>query len=181
MFVIVVSLGKYMKVNLKIFLILATVLLMLSCGSKVFIFKEYDVLLKSNILQKHQMKKDELVKFRVSGDVKFVDNFEKIYTKFYSKVIFKDKKYKSYNFECHLTSESMHDYTFGGNDPIYFLDKKIKMTKLYDSENVLSHVFYENERKTKDGFVRFSCYTKDSIDLNFLLQRFNEIEIIEKQ
>ncbi len=164
----------------KIILFLVSVFLLMGCGSKEFLFKEYDILLKSDIKEKHRFKKEKYVVFKQSHIVVEMDYDDIFKNKYYSKVSFSDKKYKSYNFECHLSSGSIHGYTLGGNDPIYFLDKKIKMTKLYDSDNVLGHVFYQYERKIKDGFLSFTCYTKDSIDINFLYQKFNEIEIIEK-
>lgn len=163
--------------RLKFLFIIVLVFFLMGCAPKEFLFKEYDVLLKSNIKEKHKIKKEKYFKFKQSINTKSWNELE---LEYFAEVKFLDKKNKSYNFDISLTSYSVSEYNLGGSDTIYLINNNVKMTKLFDEERELKHVFYESERKIKDGFLRFSCYTKDSIDINFLYQKFNEIEIIEK-
>ena len=53
---------------------------------------------------------------------------------------------------------------------------KVEIKNL-SNKNINYYIF---EKKIKNGFIEFRNTSKSKIDLNFLLQKFNEIEIIEK-
>ena len=166
-----------MKNHLKIFVLFVSVFLMFGCGTNKFTFKNKNVSIKSKIKENHQVIDNKLVKlegvFCLSSpeDLKNMkDNFS---------IVFYDEKLVEYNFIISFSKVTcLNDYHFDAkvidlnNSGLH----KVEIKNL-SNKNINYYIF---EKKIKNGFIEFRNTSKSKIDLNFLLQKFNEIEIIEK-
>ena len=166
-----------MKNHLKIFVLFVSVFLMFGCGTNKFTFENKNVSIKSKIKENHQVIDNKLVKlegvFCLSSpeDLKNMkDNFS---------IVFYDEKLVEYNFIISFSKVTcLNDYHFDAkvidlnNSGLH----KVEIKNL-SNKNINYYIF---EKKIKNGFIEFRNTSKSKIDLNFLLQKFNEIEIIEK-
>ena len=166
-----------MKNHLKIIVLFVSVFLMFGCGTNKFTFKNKNVSIKSKIKENHQVIDNKLVKlegvFCLSSpeDLKNMkDNFS---------IVFYDEKLVEYNFIISFSKVTcLNDYHFDAkvidlnNSGLH----KVEIKNL-SNKNINYYIF---EKKIKNGFIEFRNTSKSKIDLNFLLQKFNEIEIIEK-
>ena len=166
-----------MKNHLKIIVLFVSVFLMFGCGTNKFTFENKNVSIKSKIKENHQVIDNKLVKlegvFCLSSpeDLKNMkDNFS---------IVFYDEKLVEYNFIISFSKVTcLNDYHFDAkvidlnNSGLH----KVEIKNL-SNKNINYYIF---EKKIKNGFIEFRNTSKSKIDLNFLLQKFNEIEIIEK-
>jgi hypothetical protein len=161
----------------KIIVFLVSVFLLIGCGINKFTFENKNILIKSKIKENHQVIDNKLVKldglFCLSKpeDLKNMkDNFS---------IVFYDKKLVEYNFIISFSKVTcLNDYHFDAkviNINISGLHK-VEIKNLSNS-NINYYVY---EKKIKNGYIQFGNTSKSEIDLNFLLQKFNEIKIIEK-
>ena len=166
-----------MKNHLKIFVLFVSVFLMFGCGTNKFTFKNKNVSIKSKIKENHQVIDNKLVKlegvFCLSSpeDLKNMkDNFS---------IVFYDEKLVEYNFIISFSKVTcLNDYHFDAK----VIDLNISGLHKVEIKNLSNKNinYYIFEKKIKNGFIEFRNTSKSEIDLNFLLQKFNEIEIIEK-
>ena len=166
-----------MKNHLKIFVLFVSVFLMFGCGTNKFTFKNKNVSIKSKIKENHQVIDNKLVKlegvFCLSSpeDLKNMkDNFS---------IVFYDEKLVEYNFIISFSKVTcLNDYHFDAK----VIDLNISGLHKVEIKNLSNKNinYYIFEKKIKNGFIEFRNTSKSKIDLNFLLQKFNEIEIIEK-
>jgi hypothetical protein len=149
----------------------------MSCGSKKYSFENKNISIKSKIKENHQVIDNKLVKlegmFCLSSpeDLKDMkDNFS---------IVFYDEKLMEYNFIISFSKVTcLNDYHFDAKviDLNFNGLHKVEIMNL-SNKNINYYIY---EKKIKNGFIEFGNTSKSEIDLNFLLQKFNEIEIIEK-
>jgi len=168
---------KIMKKHFKIILFLVSVFLLVSCGSKKFTFENRNVSIKSKIKENHQVIDNKLVKLEGMFCMASLEDLKNMKDNF--SIVFNDEKLVEYNFIISNSKEKLlNEYDINANiinsetNGIY----KVEFNNSFDKNTN----YYTYERKIKNGFVYFTNKSKSEINLNFLLQKFNEIEIIEK-
>lgn len=164
-------LKKYsMKSYFKIILFFVFVFLLTGCGLNKYHFEKTNIYLLTNKKNENSFSKLDNIDF---------DDF------FYKNVAvkFKSKSLKKYSFEICCSNEPNYFNSIFNTDTTYIKEFKIIKSTTYSCVNLnpLSNIVsYTYQKKLNDKYLYFSCTTNDSIDLSFLLQKFNEIQIIEK-
>ena len=166
-----------MKNHLKIFVLFVSVFLMFGCGTNKFTFENKNVSIKSKIKENHQVIDSKLVKFEGMFCLSSPEDLKNMKDNF--SIVFYDEKLVEYNFIISFSKVTcLNDYHFDAkvidlnNSGLH----KVEIKNL-SNKNINYYIF---EKKIKNGFIEFRNTSKSKIDLNFLLQKFNEIEIIEK-
>ena len=166
-----------MKNHFKIIVLFVSVFLMLGCGTNKFTFENKNVSIKSKIKENHQAIDNKLVKLEGMFCLSSPEDLKNMKDNF--SIVFYDEKLMEYNFIISFSKVScLNDYYFDAkviNLNIYGLHKV--EIKNFSNKNINYYIY---EKKIKNGYIQFGNTSKSEIDLNFLLQKFNEIEIIEK-
>lgn len=166
-----------MKNHYNIILLIVLVFLMLGCGSKKYSFDNKNIYIKSKIKENHQVVDNKLVKLEgmfclfSKEDLKSMkDNFS---------IVFNDEKLTDYNFQISFSKVTcLNDHHFEAK----VIDLTINGLHKVEIKNLSNDSinYYVYEKKIKSGYIQFGNTSKSEIDLKFLLQKFNEIKIIEK-
>ena len=166
-----------MKNYFKIIVFLVSVYMMFGCGTNKFTFENKNVSIKSKIKENHQVIDNKLVKLEGMFCLSSPEDLKNMKDNF--SVVFYDEKLEEYNFIISYSKVTcLNDYHFDAkviNLNISGLHK-VEIKNL--SNNNINYYVYE--KKIINGYIQFGNTSKSEIDLNFLLQKFNEIEIIEK-
>jgi hypothetical protein len=169
-----------MKKTNKIVLLFFSVFLLFSCSSKKLNYGNHQVV--SKIQEKHSISftKDDSWKFKQSFKLEDIDD-NKIDIKF------KDEDLKKYNFEIKISVWDFRNIRFFDADTIFYNEHNIHLFILKERVGRIKYIYckqieknYRDFEKNK-SFFQFYCFAKDSLDVDFLSGKFNEIEIIEKQ
>ncbi len=168
-----------MKNIYKIFLLFVSVFLLDGCSScrkKIQFFEGIDLI--THIPEKHKFcKKDSDIAKYLDSDNYEIDKRIDLRTE----VKFKDKNKKNYNFDVSYSNQTIFEYEQFNSDTVYLKKYGImKQESFYCVDSTSKLISYTHQKKIKNGYLNFNCQTNDSIDLNFLRQKFNEIEFIEK-
>ena len=167
-----------MKNYFKIIVFLVSVFMMFGCGTNKFTFENKNVSIKSKIKENHQVIDNKLVKLEGMFCLSSPEDLKNMKDNF--SIVFYDKKLVEYNFIISFSKVTcLNDYHFDAkviNLNISGLHK-VEIKNL--SNNNINYYVYE--KKIINGYIQFGNTSKSEIDLNFLLQKFNEIEIIEKE
>ena len=166
-----------MKNHLKIFVLFVSVFLMFGCGTNKFTFENKNVSIKSKIKENHQVIDSKLVKFEGMFCLSSPEDLKNMKDNF--SIVFYDEKLVEYNFIISFSKVTcLNDYHFDAK----VIDLNISGLHKVEIKNLSNKNinYYIFEKKIKNGFIEFRNTSKSKIDLNFLLQKFNEIEIIEK-
>ncbi|WP_374539906.1 hypothetical protein [Flavobacterium sp.] len=156
-------------------LFLINAFLFINCSSKKFEIKEKNLQFISRINEKHKIKKTNLY----DGSNNLV-NSDELFKFDYYNFKFLNKNLKKYNFQINFSEQSHFLFEQFNSDTVYLKKFNILKNLIYscvDSTSVI--ISYSYEKKVKNGFIQFDCTTNDSINLEFLRQKFDEIEIIE--
>jgi hypothetical protein len=166
-----------MKNHLKIIVLFVPVFLMFGCGTNKFTFENKNVSIKSKIKENHQVIYNKLVKLEGMFCLSSPEDLKNMKDNF--SIVFYDEKLVEYNFIITFSKVTcLNDYHFDAkvidlnNSGLH----KVEIKNL-SNKNINYYIY---EKKIKNGFIEFGNTSKSEIDLNFLLQKFNEIEIIEK-
>ena len=150
---------------------------MFGCGTNKFTFKNKNVSIKSKIKENHQVIDSKLVKFEGMFCLSSPEDLKNMKDNF--SIVFYDEKLVEYNFIISFSKVTcLNDYHFDAK----VIDLNISGLHKVEIKNLSNKNinYYIFEKKIKNGFIEFRNTSKSEIDLNFLLQKFNEIEIIEK-
>ena len=166
-----------MKNHLKIIVLFVSVFLMFGCGTNKFTFENKNVSIKSKIKENHQVIDSKLVKLEGMFCLSSLEDLKNMKDNF--SIVFYDEKLVEYNFIISFSKVTcLNDYHFDAkvidlnNSGLH----KVEIKNL-SNKNINYYIY---EKKIKNGFIEFRNTSKSEIDLNCLLQKFNEIEIIEK-
>ena len=150
---------------------------MFGCGTNKFTFENKNVSIKSKIKENHQVIDSKLVKLEGMFCLSSLEDLKNMKDNF--SIVFYDEKLVEYNFIISFSKVTcLNDYHFDAkvidlnNSGLH----KVEIKNL-SNKNINYYIY---EKKIKNGFIEFGNTSKSEIDLNCLLQKFNEIEIIEK-
>jgi hypothetical protein len=167
-----------MKNHLKSIVLFVSVLLFIGCGSKKFYFENTNVSIKSKIKENHQVIDNKLVKLEGMFCLLSPEDLKNMKDNF--SIVFYDEKLVEYNFIISFSKVTcLNDYHFDAK-VIDLNNSELHKVEIKNLSNKNIN-YYIYEKKIENGFIEFGNTSKSEIDLNFLLQKFNEIEIIEKK
>lgn len=151
-----------MRSHFKISLFLVSVFLLISCGvSEKYYFQDENTYFKLKIKEKHEV--DKLI---------YDDN-----KTYHYDIIFSEKVLSIY-----LHKKSIKDI-YKECNIVYLKDRNLYIVECGKKENGANYLkdFFV-ERKVKDNYIVFRPYSENGNleEIDFLLQKVKEIEIIEK-
>lgn len=166
-----------MKSYFKIILSVVSVFLMMNCGSNKYSFSDKNISIRSNIKENHQVVDNKLVKLEGMYCLLSPEDLKNMKDNF--SIVFNDEKLLGYNFQISFSKVTcLNNYHFDAK----VIDLNTNGLHKVEIKNLTNENtnYYVYEKKIKSGYIQFGNTSKSEIDLNFLYQKFNEIEIIEK-
>jgi hypothetical protein len=149
-----------MKKYFKIILSVVSAFLLMSCGvSEKYSFQEENIYFKLKIKEKYEVDK-------IIYDDNKAYHYDVIFNGKVLSIYLHKKSIKDIYKECNI---------------VFLKDKNLYIVECGKKENGANYLkdFFV-ERKIKDNYIVFRPYNENSEEIEFLLQKIKEIEIIEK-